>query len=91
MQHILFSFDHSNVFIWSLLSFNTFIKDQLTDSPFFLESSKRAPSLASPYACTGPALYALGGRQALPGQTYALLRANRLYASHLDYRSDWAV
>jgi hypothetical protein len=88
MKHILFSFDHSNVFIWSLLSFNTFIKDQLTDPPFFLESSEPAPSLASHYAFMGPALYALGGRRALPGQTYALLRANRLYASHSDHRSD---
>jgi hypothetical protein len=68
---------------------NTFIKDQLIDPPFFLESSEPALSPASPYVCTGPALYALGGQRALPGQTYMLLRANRLCASHSDHRSDW--
>jgi hypothetical protein len=55
-------------------------------APSFLEFSELAPSLASPYTYTGPALCASGGRRTLPGLTCALLRANRLHASHSDLR-----
>jgi hypothetical protein len=55
--------------------------------PFFLEFSGPAPFLTSPHTCMGPALYALGGRRALPGLTCVLLRVNRLRASLSDHRS----
>jgi hypothetical protein len=58
------------------------------DKPlFFLEFSELAPSLTSPHACTGSALYVPGGRRALLGLTCALLRVNRLCASLSNHRS----
>jgi hypothetical protein len=55
--------------------------------PFFFKFSEPAPSPTSPHACMGPALYAPGGRRALPGLTCVLLRVNRLRASLSDHRS----
>jgi hypothetical protein len=55
--------------------------------PFNLEFLEPAPSLTPPHACTGPALYASGGRRALLGLTSVLLRVNRLIALLSDHRS----
>jgi hypothetical protein len=45
-------------------------------------------SLASPYACTGPALYAPGGQQGLSDRICVLLRVYKLCASLSDHMSD---
>jgi hypothetical protein len=61
---------------------------QLTYHHFLLEFSELALSSASPYACMGPAPYALSGQQVLSDRIYVLLRVYKLCASLSDHMSD---
>jgi hypothetical protein len=55
------------MFIWSLLSFKYFYQRPVDRPTILYRVLGASPISASPYACMGPALYALGGRRVLPG------------------------
>jgi hypothetical protein len=67
-------------------SFSLFYNRLVDRPPFFFEFSAPVLSPSYPHTCTGPALYALGGRRVLPGLTCVLFCVNRLRASLSDHR-----
>jgi hypothetical protein len=57
-------------------------------SPFLFEFTEPALFSASPYVCTGPALYTPGHAQVLSDRICVLLRVYKLCASFSDHMTD---